>query len=554
MPFKILHLEDSETQRIVVQSELELRGYLVRSPGSISEARSLFENEGDTFDVVILDMNLNGYEDCQGESGVRLAVEYLRANRRLPRPEFLVLSAYQTIEAMTTALQLGIAAYLSKNEASLECLISHVRVLALRHALSNARSGFAKDVDSIILTSSDEIDALLKFSRDRLVPAMNSSLGLPFFLLLTKQNTEELDRRVETVYIGGSTGWPTVSSYYDVLQGFAYGNANDPKPVPILEGLLPAAVAPRDQEVYERLKDGALIPIALSNDLLLSIFLAETNQSSAVRESPAELGPIITQYFRSFILSTLLEIVVKARERSVRQKTILTETARFCLLLGQQQKESIKEMAALDSENPMAFTKTLTKLRSTAEELYRTGTLLKELTESGSTSTDGSVSLLEVTQDVWNELKRLEITERTSLRLPASDCSINMAKDDLWLLLITLFQWFGQRRDTTPENVEQEIKVNCCHDGNMVQLVLEDCSTKLFTPLRARLFEPWMITSSNVKEAEAISTHGLSFAMYLAKAIVEFKYGGQLLDSSDEIHGELGHRFVVSLPIRKQQN
>jgi CheY-like chemotaxis protein len=551
---KVFHLEDNEAQRIATQLSLELRGFTVGSPESIAEAKSLLDREGASFDVVILDMNLDGYKDYQGETGGRLAIDFLRANEPLWRPEFLILSAYQSQETQTSALQLGVAAYLSKQEAGMENLINHVRVLALRHALSNPQPEIAGDISSIAQNSINEVDAILKFSKSSLIPAMKASLGLPFFLLLTTQKTTENNGQIDTFYVGGNIDWPTTSNYYEVLQSLAYSSANDPKPVQIFDGLLPPPVDDIDRALYAKLEGGALIPIAVSNDLLFSIFFARGDQSAPLLESPLELGQVMTQYFRSFILSLLLELLIKVREKTVRQKTILRETARFCLLLGQEQKESLKEMAASENgDDSLRLNKTFSKLKLMAEKLYRTGTLLKELSEFMPAIIYESASLLEVIRDVWKELDRLEIAKGTSLKLPEVDFSIQMAKDDLWLLLITLLQWLGQRRSVAPENRAQEIKVSCLQHETMAELVLEDSSPRLFTPLRAKLFEPWTITTSDeiTSEGDVYSRPSPSFAMYLAKAIVEFKYSGQLLDCSDEIAGDVGHRFVIRLPIKQ---
>jgi hypothetical protein len=152
--------------------------------------------------------------------------------------------------------------------------------------------------------------------------------------------------------------------------------------------------------------------------------------------------------------------------------------------------------------------------------------------------------MAECVRSVWDELGDLIPRERIRLEVEG-DCKVKAARDHLFIVVSRLLQWFTQRAIETSSEVYPSIRVRCSETPEGPQLVFEDKSRRLGAHLRERLFSPF----SQAAPPQAAGKHGRYLPLYLAKMLVEVKYRGVLEDRSDELDGDVGHKFVMRFPV-----
>lgn len=569
---KIFYIEDSPTQREALHEWLELCGFEVKSPATIAEAREMLEAEGESIDVMLLDMKLEQYKDQQDETGAKLAMDFLQKhNAPLDwRPEILILSAFKEREYFEDALHLGVAAYLYKEGASNEDVTHHLRALALRRAVSVVRPEMAKDISEITIASTDIEDVLLTFFNKRLIPEMKICLGVPFFLLLTYGSDLNHVSSERTIYCGGSFDWPRRGRLYEIIQAYAHSDADDTEPTILKAGHLPSSLDEIEASILEKVDQAALIPIA-ANEIRLAIGLVQEHRLDApYDEDPSQLAKVLAKYFRSQVITVLLELLVQIRIMKVtEQRAMLSATAGICESDGQLQTETLQEVER-DAEGEPRITEFLRSndafktAKRLARDIYQTGGLLAEISKYASPlvreekSSPPPVSMAELAEDAWKDLR---IAEGIKFSIEG-DCQVRAEKGHIWLMFSKLLQWLAQQRWRTPDDRPQ-VSIRCGERDGWAEVVLEDRSERLFKPLRDRLFAPMALAATGPEEGteqwkradlasigktERPRGPGLYLALYLVKVLVELRYGGQLLDYSDDIEGEVGHRFTVRLP------
>lgn len=104
MPFKILIVDDSATDRLLIQNML--RDYNVISASSGYEAMRLVEENHD-IDMIILDLNMPGMDGFQ-------VLDALKADARYKKIRTIVLTNYDELENEIRGLKLGAVDYIRK--------------------------------------------------------------------------------------------------------------------------------------------------------------------------------------------------------------------------------------------------------------------------------------------------------------------------------------------------------------------------------------------------------------------------------------------------------
>jgi DNA-binding NtrC family response regulator len=100
---RVLVVDDEEVVRIGYRRVLSADGFRVVAAGNGPEALDMMD--GDTFDVVLLDMRMPGMD----------GLELLRAiKERWPQSEVVVVTGYPSIDAAKEAVKLGAYDYLAK--------------------------------------------------------------------------------------------------------------------------------------------------------------------------------------------------------------------------------------------------------------------------------------------------------------------------------------------------------------------------------------------------------------------------------------------------------
>jgi len=531
----VVIVEDHEPEKQAMQIALENRGFRVRSAATVGEAYNVIEELGEEIDVMVLDMRLEdpAEPDTTGaDIGIKLQSEH-------PNwlPEYLIHSAFAEVNYYKLALQLGAAAYLSKAETKMKDLIRHVRALALRRALRLERPEVAENLRLISDSTKNLSVAVRKFCGEVLARELDACLGAPYVLLLTDESGTQNFVTNTDLPVG-------YESFYTTLQAMAHGISNFSLPYEVSElemRQLPEPTNPHEFKIYERLPRAAFIPLANVKNFRLSLGLFEPRPGEFKHsEDPGQLAAVLAQYVRSTIIEHLLRILVHLDSQ---KKTMLKSTSRLCVFLGQDQQGIVEEgvIAADLREGSKAHRRLITM----ADDLLETGTILTDVANSDSTEEYAPFNLKELIDKAAADLK-----DKMNLRDMSFDiegvCTVKAKQDDMYIAVIRVLQWLAQRRIETPPEIEPGIKVRCSTTKGEAQIIFEDRSNRLPERLREQLFTPFSVSVVPPAETD-LRGPGLYLPLYLAKMLVEEKYGGGLDDRSAELEGELGHLLVMHL-------
>jgi CheY-like chemotaxis protein len=557
----VLIVEDHEPQRLTLEKALKNRGFQVRGAGDVATARRYAREMGTNLDVMVLDMRL---EDpaAPNITGADLGIEVRSAQRSWP-PEFLINSAYEEVDYLRLALRLGVAAYLRKEDSGRgglqrqgelhhDRLVRHVRVLALRHALSIERPDALEIIRRIAETCPTQSDAVTKFCQRILGPELDSCLGAPFALFLTVG--EETRCCVSTHRLPEEA-----NESYEILQALAQGKINlldpfvlDKDRVKELKGKVNedllvhfegAAFLPPSIKITVPLSDSINPQKPINRDIHLSLaILKEDKTQNPLAEEPVELAKTLAEYLRPTVIELVLHLLSEWTEISSRRKAELKATSQFCLTVGQRIESLLSEPPPSDECREAIPARE--SLYSLADELRQTGERLMMVAGEG---------------EMYSELRRpfnmKEIVELAAGdlvdELPTNaihihgECEVNGIPDDCYSAASGLLQWFANR--TIESGKSLSIQVACIppreREGPMV--IFEDQSRKLSKQLREQLFDPFS------QAASLPTTSGrqtLPIGLYVAKRLVETRNGGALEDLSDQVDGDIGHRFVMHFP------
>lgn len=522
----ILIIEDREKQRQALQDALELRGFQVYSAGNVCDARSLMNAYQDVLDVMILDMRLE--DPAHPEiTGADLGLEVSKKRPVWP-PEFLIQSAYSNVSYYELALRLRVAAYLNKETNNQQQVIRHVRALALRRSLSVERPDLARRIELIGETSRTQHEAVKQFCRQVLIPELTACLGSPFLLLLQD--------RGRTIACGGNAGTPAEADpAYELVQTLAIRESRAAGYFLFHAEKTPPLTIDREDPILKRLDGGAFIPLCTSEafPLTLGILKADSGEFP-LAENPGDMAQALTSYLKPAVLDQFLKLSSIWAENNARRDARLTETSRIFLYLGQEQLSILQD--ARESGEWTAKSKNFQKLQALAEDLSHTGEMLSSLRiKPGETAHCEEIGGL--ARSVWKEIGSPNIQSALSV---SGRCAVQASAEDLFIILSRLFQWFAERFSEYPPNVKTEVTIHCEASETGPMIVLEDRSRRLPETLRKRLFDVFTFTGESNPNLP-----GLYLPLYLAKALVEEKYNGRIEECSDQIGGDLGHRFIL---------
>lgn len=544
MPSKtVVVVEDLEPQRISMVYALENRGFRARGAANVAEAQRAIEELGEEIDVMVLDMMLDdpAARDVTGaDIGIRLQAEHPTW-----MPEYFIQSAYSRVNYYQLALRLGAAAYLPKIQNAVEIaeVIRHVRALALRRALRLERPQVADRLGAIYDSTKNLSTAVRIFCRDILKGELDACLGAPYVLLLTDESGTHNFVTNTDLPLGHEP-------IYTTLQAMAHGMSNFSLPYEVTaEELrkLPDPVNENEMRIYERLTRAAFIPLANIQFFRLSLGLLEPLPGERLYpEDTGKLAAVLTQYVRSTIVEHILRILVHLDSQ---KRAMLRGTSRFCVFLGQDQ-QSIVEEGVVRSDLKEG-SETHYKLMNLANDLWDTGTILTNVATSDSKLDHPPLELRGLVQQAFQDLVETTHVPDVEFSLEG-DCAIRAKSDDIYIAVIRVLQWLVQRRIETPPETGQEILVRCVGDDNASHVFFEDRSARLPPEVREQLFMPFSVSAVAPAGAKSLGP-GLYLPLFLAKMLVEEKYGGGLDDRSDELEGHVGHRLVMSFPLPSRQ-
>ena len=547
---KIVFIVENESGvRTTYTTELAQRGFDVYSVETVKEARYLISELGEKIDVAFLDMKLETDPDEPGTTGADLGLELKRECTNMT-PEFLIRSGYHEVAYLKAALELGAAAYLSKNDTGIDDVVRHIRALMLRHYLKVENPTVVEELNRIAATTKHITDSIRSFCEHILAPAFAECLGAPFMLLLTDH--------METQNIAGSADMPlTTERVYHTLQAMTHANADPAIPYSFNAAHVQSeAKGIQGDFMINQLEGSAFVSLAGVNNYRLSLGILKTSSKEPFPEDPLKLASVIARYVRSTVCENFIKILVQI---DTKRKTTLGSTSQLCLFLGQDQLTIVDEgviLGDLVNESP-----THLRLQTMAEDLEETGVILMNVAKSLDLTEMTRVQVTPLIKDTWEDLK--EIWQLKDIKFSLNgECSVVADEDDLYIIIARVLQWLAQRKAATEPPFQPTIAVRCESDQRSARLIFEDRSRRLLPSLRERLFEPFTLAVPSARGfaaprqvIEEIKDEDIRVAarrpgylpLYLAKTLVEEKYRGWFEDKSDEMEGDVGHRLVMQL-------
>jgi CheY-like chemotaxis protein len=528
---KVLIIEDRERQRKALHKVLERRGFTVKSAGSVATAQRAIEELYGGLDVMIMDMHL-GDDEHPEITGADLGLKAKKMQPVWP-PEFLIHSGVKDMSYYQLALRLGAAAYLLKHDYKPEQVVPHVRALALRRALSIEREDLARRIEKIGESSQTAGKAVRIFCRDILIPELEACLGAPFVLLLRDHQRTILCGRDADLPVGED-------SVFETVRVLTITESNGVEPFIFDASKVLPDEERRNSPAARKLNDGAFISLINNKDfpLTLGILKAE-NGAFPLADSPQELAQVLIGYLKPAVLEQFLRLLSYWTESKARRDERLAETSRIFLYIGQEQLSILQD--AHDSGQWSSENRHFQKLQALADDLYDTGQVLSSLRNPDEEDFP-MIDVAEIARMAWTEIGGDRAEEIFSV---SGNCNVRARSEDLFIIITRILQWFIQRFIEYPYQSSPVISIVCFVSETRPVVTLEDRSRRLSEPLRRRLFDSFAQTNPIAQTKSSHDLPGVYLPLYLAKALVEEKYSGRLEERSDEMEGDIGHRFVM---------
>lgn len=543
MPSKtrIFVLDDNKPILSSLGQFLKRRGFEVVKANGVEQARAAIAAQQEDLDVAVLDMRLTLKDDFYRMTGADVGFQINEKQSKLP-PEFLIYSAYDNdLEFYRRALKLRVAAYLDKRKFEVNELVPHVRVLALRRALSFGNEALMEQIQEIAGTSETAGEAVGRFCKEILGAAMTRLLGAPFVLLLTDLKAE--DGR-GTIPVGGSATLPgELRDVYDKLQRMTFLSGTSDQPLKLAGDEL-RSVGGEDQALG-MLEGAVFVPLAKNPDFELSLgVLQEDLEENPLVEDAGKLVGLVHHYFRDSVVYHVLRIVerwTQLREQILRRR-IMKGTADLFWNVGREQVQIIDEAKRAGEIVRSDNLEYLPRLEALGEDLRAAGEILVELSEGAGPRAE--IDLAELVRQVWQiTVAALEMEASDALRVEG-EARVWGDNERLYAALSRVLEWFAERWEE-----DGTIRVVLKPERHSTSIWFEDHSRRLPYGLRQRLFDPFALGSS---AAVHPGRPGSRFTLFLAKLLVESQAGGALEDRTEELVGEGqedGHRFVLRLPV-----
>jgi CheY-like chemotaxis protein len=543
----IFIVEDENEKRDAIRDALIYRGFEVYEAKTVQEARELAEKYWEKFDVAVLDMRLGDPAEPH-ITGADIGIEFHKKN--IFSPESIIFSAFAEVEYYKLGMELGVTAYLDKNKYQNADLVRYVRVIALRKALSVGNSETLRKLIRIVTHSLDRSHAVKLFCQKVFKPELEICLGVPFFFILTDEKNSE--------FCAGNVDVPKdLNPITKTLQAIAQAESSNEEPTPLDLSKLAKETRIKVTENLNFLQDALLLPIFNNNEHKISLTLVllkekefvfdpskfkddeEIQPPNNITENPVELWKILNHYLKPTVVEHLLTMFSEWNHI----KTTLREVSQICMWIGQEQTAIIRNSKSLEE----SVTK---NLQTMANDLIESGRLLQFIEKPQKTTTQFKpIPVKSLLNEIWENIKEAEELENQFYFNIESDCSVEAEENDLYLVFSRLLQWFVKRSLNNRSNVKPTINIECQSKENEAVIIFTDKSNQLNEQIRKELFAPFTQSISIpfkemvTKDGEYVS--GKYLPLYIAKMIIEVKYGGEILDFSHELEGNLGHKFVL---------
>ena len=554
----VLIIEDNVSVRNGLHLKLLERGFNAEGVESIADGRNALADRGEDFDVILIDMRLDHYEDSKNNIGIMgadLVIEFFKKNASksdFQKPEPIILSGFRDEEFYQKALQLGAATYLVKPTPS-EVVIRHLRALAIKRLLSN-NVNLVDEIENIVLKSRDEAALYDNLCSSILGEVFSMCLGSPFILLLTQ--FDNLFPLVTKNCAGGDNDFSVgQDDIYKELLFLMYRNSDvSAKPFVLNDEeieLLKKRKSSLTDEQINRLKGAAFISLPLAGNFRLSIGILESDDEYS--EPPEEMANLLISYVNPATIMFLGEITARWHKNVAEKNTTIKKLATFCNNVGREQLFILEDanITGQSSDNYLD-SKIYRQIKSLAEDLHHTGRVLEPISEKDFVAQNLPVfSMRTLIEKVWRELNEEHQVSRKTKLLIEGDCELQGDEEEFFLIAFRFLHWLSRRKFETPGNIEHCIKVTCSTDNSYAVIAFEDNSYRIPEKLMEKLFNPFSPAAPSPTSEDATDSRkpGLYLALYLSQIIVEEKYRGKLKQCSEELDGELGHKIEMKIPL-----
>lgn len=528
-------IENSDSIRLPLVKNLELRGFKATGVSSRDEVRQLVSESSEEVDVTVLDINLED-RASPATTGFDAGQDVAENQPALP-PRRIVYSGHQDLEHYQAAAESGVDAYIRKATVNGDTILfNQIRSSILVRALSPARSEVSEKLERIAEQNLSPREAARRVCQEVIAPEVHASLDVPFIFLLSHgphteilghTDAEGVERLIDGAHVQDEI--------------FAEKSVSEPF---LLE------ISGREMnQAFEQLQGASFLELFKEGDLRISIGILSAPKNDRLRE---EKDP---RQFASTLIHRLREPIGKqfiylSKAKGIMERTKLKHTSSFCLYVGETQINVLEE--SLEKKEIEASNECFRKLKRLADDLCATGIEFSRLNEAPRSETSVEaiepVSARAVITEAWDMIKSFGVP--LELRQSGPDLDLKISHRDLLVAAFRMLQWMAQRQDKIPPGTPRVIEVVYEIQLGGAAISFKDQSRQLRSQLRRRLFEPFTqgTTTSTDSENQGDTQPGLYLPLYLAKVLLTVKNHALLEDRTEESSSEYGHSFMFTFP------
>jgi len=535
-------LENRDYLRATIKQTFEDRDFRVLEAKGFEDGRTIIQKHGAEIDVLLLDMHLEG-----PETGADLARWIKDVLPDWP-PEVIIHSGYDYVPYYQAALKIGASSYLRKGDfPDPKGLVHYARALALKRGLSPGRPDLEKVITQAAGEAAGGPEALWRFCGDVLGPELLRCTGAPCILLLSAAG--------ETRCLGQGVQAPERSPIYEEIQARLFRAPGPVHPFRFEVGTEPwrnTQQAPADgglAKLFES-RSPVFMPLAEDYDTHLGLGIVPVAGSNGGGDEALELATAIHMYLRESLVRHQMRIAFAFAQESMKRKLLLELATGACLYTGQEIIDAVDARQGGDEERGDSVSMVLRDVRQLGEELLNEARALQSLeawpaTTAGPKRGQEEIAIAPFLRELWDQLRALGRVPAGGQLAVHDGITASANRGNLKSVFFRLLLWMAQRLLELPPEERSPILANMRAAGPWVEVVLEDRSPRLPTTLRQRLFSPFSASTPNLETPGRPG--GRHLGLFLAKAIVETAEGGALLDQTEKLKGEQGHRIVVRL-------
>lgn len=555
-PLKVLVLEDQQNVRWLLKADIGKAGFEVLEAANVSEARRILETQTRELAVAVLDIRLDdrAHPEVTGlDIGLELKERAL--HQRLEVPGLVVHTTFTNPQYYDYAIQLGAASYLVKGKTDTTDVVRAVRREALHYLIRTGSEALSEVIRSPGSApgfgSVGHGQGCLVCDRV-LLPALDRVYGGRFALVHRAGRSQP-----HVGHPGDSSLSPlsdvrggTWERLLNVCVGYREGSGSSTEiGREVIDRIAGTGPALRDHSA-DALMGGRAVAVEFGREDSLMIVLLPglsglSAQASLSTECECLRGALSGASAGALIgAAKLAAAVMNERERRIAVRETFAETA---LYVGAELTSMTRQALEPDAD-PGAVRVAMRRIEGLGETLWESGELLARLHEP---SADAPVvDLSAVAGEAVRAVNgRYGKDAALSVR---GDAKVNGDGVQITEAMVRLLGWFVERARTAAPAERPLVGVTLRRSEHGVEISLESPNgPRLPAEIRHRLFRPFseLGTAAHSWGPEDRTTPSTRAPLFVAAMIVEQGWGGEIIDESQGLEGDRGHRFVVRLPV-----